>query len=1200
MRSLALNSFSQNNNCAPRIQRAGGKSTPPMRLTHIKLAGFKSFVDPTSINVPGKLVGVVGPNGCGKSNIIDAVRWVLGESRASALRGESMQDVIFNGSLQRSPVARASVELMFDNSLGKAAGQWSRYAEISVRRVLDRSGESSYFINGTHVRRRDIQDIFMGTGLGPRAYAIIEQGMISRIIEAKPEDLRIFLEEAAGISKYKDRRRETEHRLSDTRENLARVDDIRQELGSQIEKLENQADVARRFNELNKERTGKQNILWLIRKLDSQSEASRHAREIEQSSLQLEADTARLRETERVLEETRVEHYTAGDAANAAQGDLYQANSEVARLEAEIRHIADTRTRLDQQRSQLVAQASDTQRQSEELQEAEELWAARAEEARARIESVQASHEEEVAKLPVVELEYKDAQSDLQRQREAVSRIEQARSLEQAHVSHSEKTLFSLTTRRERLEAEHAALPPDANEELDHARTLISDTREELSAKVDLLSEAEESRGKLSAARGAAQSAVQATERELSALSAKLSTLAGIQEKSGDNDSIHGWLETNGLLQNPRLWQRISVDAGWETAFESALRECLHALEVASDVDIDRLAMSPPPVRAAAYADSESFEMRDVPGFRPLCEFAHPKDEPTENALRGWLAGFYAAESSPSVADRRSLPYGGVLVTRDGHQFSRSGVRFFSPDADESGVLARQREIDSLVLKITELEQEAAITSENLRAAEARVDENDSTLTDLRALVASIRQSLHEIELNEVRLRQAKSRRDERVHSIENEMAELEIQASHERDSKDSSEERLSELILELERARDALAIGGSLYTSAESLLSAQRNVITQADRAVQAAVFQMRECEVKLEEIGRSLRTARDQQASAISRIATIDDELSTLLDSELKASLQNALEVRVACERSVAEARAKHEGIGELLRSCEAERLSIEHRLQPLRDKLADLRLKEQAARLAFEQFSSQLLEAEADETLVASEIKDGQRPGPLQGEITRLANAVAELGPINMAALDELTASQERKAYLDAQSSDLAQALETLESAIRKIDRETRELLKTTFDAVNSQFAQMFPALFGGGEARLEITGEEILDCGVQVIARPPGKKNSTIHLLSGGEKALTAISLVFSMFQLNPAPFCLLDEVDAPLDDANTGRFCDLVSKMSQQTQFLYISHNKITMEMASHLVGVTMQEQGVSRVVAVDMEQALQLREPLAA
>lgn len=1197
---LASTAFSKINKSAAHPKSVGGFSFSAMRLTHIKLAGFKSFVDPTTINVPGRLVGVVGPNGCGKSNIIDAVRWVLGESRASALRGDSMQDVIFNGSLQRSPVARASVELMFDNSLGKAAGQWSQYAEISVKRVLERNGESSYYINGTHVRRRDVQDIFMGTGLGPRAYAIIEQGMISRIIEAKPEDLRIFLEEAAGISKYKERRRETEHRLSDTRENLARVDDIRQELGTQIEKLERQAEVARRFNELNAERVSKQNLLWLLRKRDAESDAGRHSRDIEQSTLQLESDTAKLRETERILEQTRSEHYAASDAANEAQGELYQANSEVSRLESEIRHIADTRSRLDEQRAQLLAQIATTERQAAELEEADALWNARSEEARERIDSTQSSHAAESEKLPAAEQFFRAAQAALQAKRDALSGREQARGLELAHLAHAAKSLASLAQRRERLDAEYQSLPVVETEAIERVERELSAVREEHAQQEARIVELSGTRGQLTEERASAQAGLQALEREMSALEAKLATLVNIQRATDDNDRIHGWLEDRRLVDRPRLWQRLSVQPGWELAVEGILRERLHALEMGQGADVDALLEAPPPVRLAAYSSGNQADIRLVEGLQPLSRMVSVRDASAQGVIDSWLAGYYAADAAPDSATRQQLPAGTVMVSREGHQFSRFGVSFFAPEASDTGVLERQREIDLLEVSISALALKTAEAERQLHETVGRAEENEAMLTGIRALVASLGQRIHENQLEDVRLKQALARREERVAKITAELAEIELLARSEQDTSDAASKKLADLEGEIDALRAELADAGRAHLEAEQRLADQRNAIVRAERDVQNAGFQARECEVKLDEISRSLRAIREQHEAAVSRSAAIEQELSGLRDEEFKNALQQALDLRVACERAVAEAREKQGAIGEALRATEEERLVIEHRLQPLREKIAELRLKEQAARLAFEQFSSLLLEAAADEALVAAEARDGQRPAPLQGEITRLANAISELGPINMAALDELSASQERKAYLDAQSADLAQALETLESAIRKIDRETRDLLKTTFDAVNAQFSQMFPALFGGGEARLEMTGEEILDSGVEVIARPPGKKNSTIHLLSGGEKALTAISLVFSMFQLNPAPFCLLDEVDAPLDDANTGRFCDLVSKMAQQTQFLYISHNKITMEMASHLVGVTMQEQGVSRVVAVDIEEALKLREPLAA
>ncbi len=535
-----------------------------MRLTHIKLSGFKSFVDPSVINVPGKLVGVVGPNGCGKSNIMDAVRWVLGESRAAALRGDSMQDVIFNGSSQRKPVARASVELTFDNSLGKAAGQWSQYSEISVKRVLQRDGESSYFINNTHVRRRDVQDIFLGTGLGPRAYAIIEQGTISRIIEAKPEDLRVFLEEAAGVSKYKERRRETENRLADTRENLSRVDDIRQELGAQIEKLEKQAEVARRYNELNSERQQKQSLLWLLRRNEADAEAQRHAREIERTGTELEAETARLREIESGLEKARLEHYAAGDALNSAQGALYNANTETSRLESELHFVSETRQRLEAQLAQLRTQQESAARQVTELREAARMWNARAAQAGDRVARAAQSAQDEATRLPEAERAHREAQSRLAELRERIAGAERAIQVEEAHVTHADRVLQGLFDREARLASERDQLDAPDPAQLAQLEQELAQSDAELARQGAVLAQVESARIGVEAERGAAQERLQALERELSALDGKLLTLQRIQNQVEENGQIHEWIERHSLGARPRLWQKIRVEPGWE------------------------------------------------------------------------------------------------------------------------------------------------------------------------------------------------------------------------------------------------------------------------------------------------------------------------------------------------------------------------------------------------------------------------------------------------------------------------------------------------------------------------------------------------------------------------------------------------------------------------------------------------------------
>jgi chromosome segregation protein len=1167
-----------------------------VRLTQIKLAGFKSFVDPTSVNIPGQLVGVVGPNGCGKSNIMDAVRWVLGESRAAALRGDSMQDVIFNGSSLRKPIARASVELIFDNSLGKAAGQWSQYAEISVRRTLQRDGESAYGINGTHVRRRDVHDIFLGTGLGPRAYAIIEQGMISRIIEAKPEELRVFLEEAAGVSKYKERRRETENRLADTRENLARVSDIRQELAAQIEKLTRQAEVARKFNELSAERQHKQNLLWLLRRNDAEAETARHAREIERGTIELEAETARMRDAERESEQARSDHYAAGDALSAAQGELYAANAEVARLETEIRFVAETRARLDAQLAQSCARREAGERQEAESRDALAQWQARLAGARDALAQAQAKLAGEQAAMPEAERLFREVQAALDAERERLTEAEKTHHLEQAHVAHADKTIQALESREARLLAERDELvPPDAALKARLAEELES-SRADLARQEGLLEQLEAARGALDGRHQEALEQAQSLERELSVLDGRLHTLQKIQSQVEDDGDIQGWIERYGLVARPRLWQKMRVEPGWEAAVESALRGRLHALDAGDLGALDRLLADPPPGKMSVFIPGPSSGAGGAAGLRPLVELVQPLEPGVEGVIGEWLAPYYAVEGVPPAAERDALPPGAVLVNRDGHQFSRFGARFHAPDPADTGILARQREIEALAIEIAEGQERGRAARERVSELEAALTEHDEGLAKLRAAGAALSERHHERQLEHVKLAQSEERHGERSRQIEGELAEIGAHKAHEDAARAAADAKLRRLEADIAALEQSLEAVREQYAAAEHGLEEQRVSLQQAERDVQEATFVERECITKINEIERSIEVIHEQIAAAVAAAQGLEGELSGLKDEALRLELQQALEIRVSKEQALGSARTRQDEIAARLRQWEEARAACEQKLQPLRDRIAELRLKEQAARIALEQFAQQLAEAGADVAALAGALKEGQKAAPLQGEITRLTNAITELGAINMAALEELSTSQERKTFLDAQAADLATALETLENAIRKIDRETRDLLQATFDAVNGHFGQMFPVLFAGGEAKLVMTGEEVLDCGVQVIARPPGKKNTSIHLLSGGEKALTAIALVFSFFQLNPAPFCLLDEVDAPLDDSNTERFCELVKKMSRQTQFLFISHNKITMEMAHQLVGVTMQEQGVSRVVAVDIGEALKLRE----
>ena len=1156
-----------------------------VRLTQIKLAGFKSFVDPTSIHVPGQLVGVVGPNGCGKSNVIDAVRWVLGETRASALRGDSMQDVIFNGSVNRKPLARAAVELLFDNSQGRAAGQWSQYAEISVKRVLQRDGESSYYINGSHVRRRDITDMFLGTGLGPRAYAIIEQGMISRVIEAKPEELRVFLEEAAGVSKYKERRKETESRLAGTRENLARITDIRLELGTQLEKLEAQARVATRYQEYQSDLQLKQHLLWFLRRRDAAGERERHTQEIAKAGNALEAENAQLRQLEARLEASRAAHYQAGDALNAAQGALYAANAEVARHESELRHAEETRQRLESQHTERRAQLGAWREQRAQLTLALHTWAARSGAAKERVSTAKETLDSESARLPQAEQGFRAGQDRLNEARSLLMQAESRLQVEQASQAHLERGRQALEQRRERLGSELKTLGQPAAAA---ARELEARIREEDGAVSSAQAAFEALHAEcasLEEQRAAAAETLGEAQREHAASEAQLGTLRQIQADAEDNAPLREWLDRHGLGTLPRLWQKLRIDAGWETAVEAVLRERLHALEMADAARVGRIAADRPPAKASVFSRGAGPAQAKHANLEPLAAKVRLIDAAIGGALSDWLSQVFVVEGIPDAAMRTALAPGAVLVNREGHQFTRYTASFYAPDPADAGLLARQPEIEALEKRVTGLGGRLSGTQNRLAEAEARVAERNAALEEARAEIAARHKLRHDSQIEHLKLGQ---------------LTEVEREAADGARAFAESRANAARIAAEIAAAKAQLEQARSEHAAAEASLAEQRRAVQQAERESQDAVFGERECSSKIAEIDNAVKVIDQQIERAEVEVARLTQELAADPIPAVRQALDAAVEGRIGCEKTLAAARNTVEAAAAALREIEEARLQVESRVAPLRDRVGELRLKEQAAQITFEQFATQLREAGADEALLAAEAERAPRPSSLQGEITRIAQAIGELGAVNLAALEELRSSRERKGFLDSQATDLEEAVRTLEDAIRRIDRETRELLRETFDSVNRHFGVLFPTLFGGGEAKLLMTGEEILDAGVQVMAQPPGKRNTSIHLLSGGEKALTAISLVFSLFQLNPAPFCLLDEVDAPLDDSNTLRFCDLVKRMSAQTQFLFISHNKISMEMAAQLIGVTMPESGVSRVVAVDIDEALRIREELAA
>lgn len=1177
-----------------------------MRLKQVKLAGFKSFCDPTTFELPSQLVGIVGPNGCGKSNIIDATRWVLGESRATELRGESMQDVIFNGSLERKPSSRASVELVFDNSLGRIGGAWGGFAEISVKRVLTREGQSTYYINQQPVRRKDVHDIFLGTGLGPRAYAIIGQGTISRIIEAKPDELRVFFEEAAGVSKYKERRRETENRLADTRENLTRVEDILRELHGQISKLDAQAEVAGRYRAMEAERTQKQQWLWLIKRDDAQAEQQLLEKTAESLDLEIEGLQTGLRSAENRMETLREAVHQANDEVSRCQAAYYEVNSEISTLESQIRMIAQNRNQAQARLKSLEEQIQSARALSEGgLQRRQEVEA-QLEEAREQQATAEMALAEAEEQLAACEDEERERREALESARQAAHTAQQALQVGRVERRSHEEALAQMQERRQRLQASLSQLGDDASDQLERLALELGAAQEEEARTAEQQQTLEARLAEVQAERGPAQEALQAAVTKTTTIEARMAVLEQLQARMQGENQMRPWLEKHGLGEDTeRIWQYIRIEPGWETAVEAVLRERVHALEAKSVQQVAAMLQEAPPGKVGLFltdlpAGAPPLPARPAGRLVPLASLVRCQDARLKPIMAEWLDGFFSAESTEAAfAGRGQLPPCGRFVVREGHAIGRFDVVLFAMDSEGEGVLARQQELQNL---------ERELRAQQLLGDEARqqAERIDAMATQLAEQVRAARDAsaravrrVSTATIEHERLAQAVRSREESRQRLSEEIEELALRQAGREEALQALVDGLAEAEEKAEVASEELAAAREAAEMLETTLSSRRDHARESELAVRESAYAVRSLEQEIDNLHERIARADEQLAQADGNRERLLADLEGMSDEALREQLEVMLERRMEAEQALSEARGLADERSGELRRLDEERLRAERGQEPLRQRLIELRMKEQAARLTAEQMGEALTEASADlAELKASLAALPQRPKPswLQSEVSRLAQAVARLGPVNLAALDELTAAREREVFLNTQSTDLQEAMATLENAIRTIDQETRSLLQSTYDTVNAEFGRLFPMLFGGGEARLVLTGGEILDAGVQVFAQPPGKKNASIHLLSGGEKALTAIALVFGIFKLNPAPFCLLDEVDAPLDDANTERYAKMVSAMSEETQFVFISHNKIAMEMAHQLIGVTMQEKGVSRLVAVDLTSAVELAE----
>jgi chromosome segregation protein len=1164
-----------------------------MRLSKIKLAGFKSFVDPTVIPFPSNLVGVVGPNGCGKSNVIDAVRWVMGESSASRLRGDSITDVIFNGSSSRKPVGASSVELLFDNSDSTLEGQYAKYAELAIRREVSRDGISNYFLNGTRCRRKDITGVFLGTGLGPRSYSIIEQGMISRLIEAKPEEMRTFLEEAAGISKYKERRRETSNRIKHTRENLDRLKDVLDEVEKQIKHLDRQAKTAERYGRLkdSERRTSAELLALRLRDLDAR--AADAGATLSDRETTLQSIIAEQRKTEAGIEQMRIVQTERSDECNVVQGRFYRAGSEIARLEQAIEHAHELRARQRKDLEQAIEGAKEIASHINKDQSEIEQLELSLNELVPGLEQARESERQSIASLERAETALADWQERWDDYSLKMNESQQVRNVEQTRTEQLESRLKSLNERRKKLEESQLSASPDelkgrferlveqemrkrqARDEFERA---LADTGD----KVRKLREQDQKLTKL----------VDERHASLQAAESKYASLEAVQKAAlgESNEAVQNWLQSAGLQDNARVVKMLDVDDGWDRPVETVLGLYLQAVCV---TDVTDAAASLSRLRSGNVTLLQNDAAEGTADSGSLADKVRNAPAAIEQMLRSVRI---ADTLDAALAMRSGLSDDESVITSEGVWLCRSWLRVSRDTDPKTGILGREHQMRRLKNDLRELQARFDSARKLVHDGRSRLNQLEERRETLQQDAAALLKEYSEVKANLDSARFQLDQANARKAAVAEESGEIDREHF-------AAEEQLKESRSHFARAIDSLA---ELDVQRESL-EAHREELREELRRVREQADQDRRTAHDIAIQFESRRTSKASAAQSLERMqsqlrhfGTREIDIRRQLEeseaplAENKERLDEQLAARVEVEAELREARRRVEQTENELRELDQQRMQTDRGAEEARTAVGEARMVMQEIRVRREGLAEQLGQTDFQLDALLQELEeDAEIPG-WEEKLEKIRVRIERLGPINLAAIDEFKEQSERKEYLDSQLNDLHSALSTLEGAIRKIDRETRTRFRETFNNVDAGFKRLFPKLFGGGHAYLEMTGDDLLSAGVTVMARPPGKRNSTIHLLSGGEKALTAVALVFAIFELNPAPFCLLDEVDAPLDDANVARFCDIVKEMSEKVQFVFITHNKVTMELARQLTGVTMQEPGVSRLVSVDLDEAVKM------
>lgn len=1106
-----------------------------------------------------------------------------------------MSDVIFNGSGGRKPVGQASIELVFDNTEGKLQGEYGAYNEIAIKRKVTRDGQSNYYLNGNKCRRRDITDIFLGTGLGPRSYAIIEQGMISRLIEAKPDELRVYIEEAAGISKYKERRRDTENRIRRTMENLERLTDIRDELARQLGRLERQAKAAEKYAEYKKEERLLSAELLALKWRQHSVKAVEQGRAISNLELEQEKVVTQRSACDAATEKFRMEFTDLGDAFNEVQGRFYKVGADVARVEQAIEHARQRAQELNQDLEQTERNFSEAEQHLKVDLQKSRGWEAELNEIAPALEKAREAEAISSEALKAAE----DAMNSWQLSWDAFNQDSaaprQQAEVQQSRIQHLEQLMRRLGERHESLTSEASSFQDNS-------------AQEEMAMIQEMLVEADMTRDSMEQQQRDNAEQIETarqTEKQLStkldqlrseqqALRGRRASLEALQQAAMGDDADKQWLESKGLGNKPRLADVLKPASGWEVAVETALGSYLQAVSV--DDVISNIGL------INGFEKGELLLVSESQGEAPsqVGSKGKPLSELVEgSAATPLLSHIYAAESlSEAMALQPSLSAAESVVTRDGIWLGSNWLRVARDKDATAGVLQRKQELETIVQQQEQLELQVGELQVSRQDNEQRLGDLEKKRQEIAASVSS--QQGHYADLRsklsafEVQIEQFKARKER----AEAELAEVQQQQGLEQENLAEARQILQESIEKMETD-----------TQKREEMMRQRDVCrSELDQVRQRA----RHDRDHLHELAMRERSLTTQLGSIREGIARLQVQVDRLQErrEQLKTAfeiqddpteahqleLEEKLEARLTIEAELGEARKAMESVEQQMREQEKIRSQLELDIQELRSKLEKQRLSAQETATLSRTLEEQITEKQYSLETLLENLSEDVEMGDWEQQLELIANRIARLGPINLAAIEEYKIESERKEYLDEQNSELEEALTTLQNAIHKIDRETRTRFKETFELVNKHIQELFPKLFGGGHAYLEMTGEDLLDTGVTLMARPPGKKNASIHLLSGGEKALTAIAMVFSIFQLNPAPFCMLDEVDAPLDDANVGRYANMVKEMSDKVQFIFITHNKISMEAANQLMGVTMHEPGVSRLVSVDVNQAAELAE----